>query len=77
MALKTASSDAMKRCAINLGDQFGLGLYDNGSLEPIVKATLVDNEYAEVPLSEKIARLETGDEVGVEGVPLGDTTEPA
>jgi hypothetical protein len=41
MAMKTASSDAMKRCAINLGDQFGLSLYDNGSTSPIVKATLV------------------------------------
>ena len=41
MAMKTASSDAMKRCAINLGDQFGLSLYSNGSTAPIVKATLV------------------------------------
>ena len=43
MALKTASSDAMKRCAINLGDQFGLSLYDNGSTNPIVRAVLVGN----------------------------------
>lgn len=42
MAMKTASSDAMKRCAINLGDQFGLSLYANGSTEAIVKATLVN-----------------------------------
>lgn len=42
-AVKTASSQAMKRCAINLGDQFGLGLYDKGSTAPIVKATLVGN----------------------------------
>ena len=41
MAMKTASSDAMKRCCINLGDQFGLSLYDNGGTAPIVKATLV------------------------------------
>lgn len=41
MAMKTASSDAMKRCAINLGDQFGLSLYDNGATNPIVRATLV------------------------------------
>jgi hypothetical protein len=42
-AVKTASSQAMKRCAINLGDQFGLSLYDKGSTAPIVKATLVGN----------------------------------
>lgn len=44
MAMKTASSDAMKRCAINLGDQFGLSLYDNGSTTEIVKAVLVGHE---------------------------------
>jgi hypothetical protein len=43
MALKTASSDAMKRCFINLGSQFGLSLYDNGSTAEIVKKTLVSN----------------------------------
>lgn len=36
-ALKTAVSDAMKRCAMNLGSQFGLGLYDHGSLAEPVK----------------------------------------
>lgn len=30
-AIKTAESQAFKRCAINLGDQFGLSLYKNGS----------------------------------------------
>lgn len=36
-ALKTAVSDAMKRCAINLGTQFGLSLYKNGSLDECVR----------------------------------------
>lgn len=40
MAVKTAESDAFKRAAINLGDQFGLGLYNNGQLVPVVKQTL-------------------------------------
>lgn len=30
MAIKTAESQALKRCAVNLGDQFGLGLYVKG-----------------------------------------------
>lgn len=40
-AVKTAESDALKRAAINLGDQFGLGLYDNGSTAAYVRGTMV------------------------------------
>jgi recombination DNA repair RAD52 pathway protein len=40
MAIKTAESDAIKRAAINLGDQFGLSLYNNGSTAPVVINTL-------------------------------------
>jgi recombination DNA repair RAD52 pathway protein len=39
-AMKTAESDALKRCAINLGTQFGLGLYNNGSLADVVRVLL-------------------------------------
>jgi recombination DNA repair RAD52 pathway protein len=35
-AIKTAESQALKRCAVNLGDQFGLSLYKNGSTEATV-----------------------------------------
>jgi Rad52/22 family double-strand break repair protein len=41
MAIKTAESDALKRAAINLGTQFGLSLYDNGSTSDVVGRTLV------------------------------------
>lgn len=44
MAVKTAESDALKRAAINLGDQFGLSLYNNGAVAPVVVKTLVDAE---------------------------------
>ena len=44
MAVKTAESDALKRAAINLGDQFGLSLYNNGSVAPVVVKTLVEAE---------------------------------
>lgn len=44
MAIKTAESDALKRAAINLGDQFGLSLYNNGSTAPVVVKTLVGPE---------------------------------
>lgn len=37
LALKNAISYATKRCAKTLGDGFGLSLYDNGSLGPLVR----------------------------------------
>lgn len=40
MAVKTAESDALKRAAINLGTQFGLSLYDNGSRADVIGRTL-------------------------------------
>lgn len=40
-AMKTALSQALKRCAANLGDQFGLSLYNDGSHQPQVNVTLV------------------------------------
>lgn len=40
MAIKTAESQALKRCAINLGTQFGLSLYKNGQTADIVIQTL-------------------------------------
>lgn len=36
-AIKTAESQAFKRCAVNLGDQFGLSLYRNGSTQATVQ----------------------------------------
>jgi len=47
-AIKTAASDALKRCAINLGSQFGLSLYDNGTLTEVVKQTVVRPEGTSV-----------------------------
>lgn len=44
MAVKSAESDALKRAAINLGTQFGLSLYNNGSLRDVVIQTLVGPE---------------------------------
>lgn len=47
MAIKTAESDALKRAAINLGTQFGLSLYSNGSLRDVVVQTLDRDEETE------------------------------
>lgn len=39
-ALKGAASQALKRCAVNLGDLFGLSLYNGGNLRPVVQDTV-------------------------------------
>ncbi|MFI5783192.1 Rad52/Rad22 family DNA repair protein [Nocardia sp. NPDC051570] len=41
LAMKSAISLAKKRCAIALGDQFGLSLYNKGQLSKLVGKTLV------------------------------------
>lgn len=41
MAIKTAETQALKRCAVNLGTRFGLSLYDNGATRDVVARTLV------------------------------------
>ena len=41
LAYKSALSLAKKRAAINLGDQFGLSLYNKGQLDALVRGTLV------------------------------------
>jgi recombination DNA repair RAD52 pathway protein len=41
LAVKNAVSYALKRCAVDLGDQFGLSLYNKGSRDGVVGMTLV------------------------------------
>lgn len=50
-AVKTAESQALKRCAVNLGDPFGLSLYNKGSRNALVVRTLIDPRQDPVPLS--------------------------
>lgn len=46
LAYKSAISLAKKRCAINLGDQFGLSLYNKGQTSALVIKTLVGADEA-------------------------------
>lgn len=39
-AIKSAATGALKRCAANLGDQFGLSLYNDGSMRPVVRVVV-------------------------------------
>lgn len=62
-AVKTAASDALKRCCINLGTQFGLSLYRDGYLGDVVKRPLIEppdvqgTETADKPLSAEQAEM--------------------
>ena len=47
LSSKSAVSLALKRCTINLGDQFGLSLYNKGQIPPLVRRTLVMPEMPE------------------------------
>ena len=49
MAIKTAASQGLKRCATNLGNQFGLSLYAGGSLAGITRGTFVKPGTTELP----------------------------
>lgn len=49
MACKNSQSFALKRACIGFGDQFGLSLYNNGSLEPIVKKVAAYDDAVEPP----------------------------
>lgn len=49
LAVKAAESQALKRAATNLGDQFGLGLYNGGKLGPVVIRSLPHIATVEQP----------------------------
>jgi recombination DNA repair RAD52 pathway protein len=50
-AIKTAESQALKRAAVNLGDQFGLSLYRDGSTQAVVGKTLLEGyTYEDEPI---------------------------
>ena len=73
-ALKTAVSDALKRCAINLGSQFGLGLYDQGSRAEVVRKLVTDpRPQVQQELSDE-QRAVLSNSLGATEVPRKGTT---
>jgi recombination DNA repair RAD52 pathway protein len=56
LAYKSAISLSKKRCAINLGDQFGLSLYNKGQMSALVKGTIVHDEPPQGDLQEGVER---------------------
>lgn len=73
MAIKTAESQALKRAAVNLGDQFGLSLYNNGNPHPIVMGTLVQNPKRSEPVDAEAPEVAPqSDEAPAEWSPARD-----
>jgi recombination DNA repair RAD52 pathway protein len=69
MAIKTAESQALKRCAVNLGDQFGLGLYVKGH-DPRDPAAVVLGTLSHPPQqTDSLAKPDLEDGVAVEHDP--------
>lgn len=70
MAVKTAESDALKRAAINLGTQFGLSLYDDGSMKDVVGKTLdrgaPEPSTESLPSTENVVADSDGTEIWIE-----------
>ena len=59
-AIKNADSYALKRAAKDLGDQFGLSLYNKGSLEPVVRTSVAygDTTITQVPTPQSMGNDE-------------------
>lgn len=72
-ALKSAASDALKRCAINLGTQFGLSLYQNGSKDDVVKVLF---GWQEALVAEGLANMVSGPDPSVQDALSRATSEP-
>jgi len=67
-AAKNAVSYALKRCAVDLGDQFGLSLYNKGQTNALVMRTLVGQQTVH-PGDAGVAEVDDGI---AEQVSLGD-----
>ena len=74
LAYKSAISLSKKRCAINLGDQFGLSLYNKGQMTALVGATIPgadapEDVQADVEQQVSLGNDETAHEEPVEPDP--------
>lgn len=66
MATKTAESDALKRCATYLGTQFGLGLYNQGSTEEVVRIIVAPGqEFGGTDVTDE-QRTQLADSIGLQ-----------
>jgi recombination DNA repair RAD52 pathway protein len=73
LAYKSALSLSKKRAAINLGDQFGLSLYNKGQMSALVLGTMVSGEPATGDVQDGVEQQVSlgNDEIDQEPLPLG------
>lgn len=75
-AVTNSETYALRRAAINLGDQFGLSLYNNGSLDAIVRWTLVGNVPADTDDVAKVEEEEQDQAVEQAAAPVKPAATP-
>lgn len=77
LALKTADSQALKRAAVNMGDQFGLSLYNGGALTPVVNRSLayMEPEKAPEPTADPPVKPEPGTRPPASEVPAAPSVD--
>jgi recombination DNA repair RAD52 pathway protein len=71
-AIKTASSDALKRAAIYLGTQFGLSLYRDGSTSEVVRKIVAPGQVWPTAESKELSEEQKkmlADSLGAQEVP--------
>lgn len=78
LSFKSAISLAKKRAAINLGDQFGLSLYNKGQTDALVRGTLIkpdadDTDTSTGDLQEGVPRQVS---LGNDEIEMEDHSEP-
>lgn len=77
MAMKTADSQALKRAAVNLGDQFGLSLYNNGSRNPVVLSSLAYLKPTEAPTAPDDPPVQPEPDTEASGTRTAPSQEPS
>jgi Mn-dependent DtxR family transcriptional regulator len=75
LAMKSAISLAKKRCAINLGDNFGLSLYNKGQTAALVIGTLIRTGATQTP-ADMQAGVEQQVTLGRDETDQGDDIAP-
>jgi len=64
MAVKASVTDGVKRALRSYGKQFGLGLYDNADILPVIQRELSESETEEiVPVVSRINKIENEDDL--------------
>lgn len=76
MALKTAESQALKRAAMNLGDQFGLSLYAGGRTDAVVIRSLPHLPGSDAPQLPQAEDVTAGEDDAHAQAPTALTAPP-